>query len=71
MRNINLFPDYLFKRTVRLDKTVFAMLLAKITPLIGKDKAEAELNGSGGEISHEIMLLATLRFLAGGMMWDR
>ena len=47
MRNINLFPDYLFKRTVRL--------LAKITPLIGKHKAEAGLNGSGGEISHEIM----------------
>ena len=70
MRNIDLIPDYLFKRIFRLDKTTFAMLLAKITPLIGKNKAKAELNGSGGEISPEIMLLATLRFLAGGMKWD-
>ena len=55
MRNIDLIPDYLFKRIFRLDKTTFAMLLAKITPLIGKNKAKAELNGSGGEISPEIM----------------
>ena len=67
MRNIDLIPDYLFKRIFRLDKTIFAILLAKISPLIGKDKVKAELNGSGGEISPDIMLLATLRFLAGGM----
>ena len=56
MRNIDLIPDYLFKTIFRLDRTIFAILLAKITPLIGKDKAKAELNGSGGEISPEIML---------------
>ena len=55
MRNIDLIPDYLFKRIFRLDKTIFAMLLAKITPLSGKDKSEEELTGSGGEISPEIM----------------
>ena len=35
MRNIDLIPETIFS----LDRTIFAILLAKITPLIGKDKA--------------------------------
>ena len=38
--------------------------------MLAKDIEKATLNGSGGEISPEVMLLATLRFLAGGMKWD-
>ena len=45
-------------------------MLAKLTPIIGKDRLKAALNGSGGEISPEFMLLATLQFLAGGMELD-
>ena len=45
-------------------------MLKNIYPLLEKDQQKASLNGSGGVISPEIMLLATLRFLAGGMKWD-
>ena len=70
LRNISLIPDYLFRRIFRLDKASFASVLKNIYPLLEKDQQKASLNGSGGVISPEIMLLATLRFLAGGMKWD-
>ena len=70
LRNISMIPDYLFRRIFRLDKETFAAVLLLIFPLLAKDNEKATLNGSGGEISPEVMLLATLRFLAGGMKWD-
>ena len=70
LRNISMIPDYLFRRIFRLDKETFAAVLLLIYPLLAKDIEKATLNGSGGEISPEVMLLATLRFLAGGMKWD-
>ena len=69
-RNISMIPDYLFRRIFRLDKETFAAVLLLIYPSLAKDIEKATLNGSGGEISPEVMLLATLRFLAGGMKWD-
>ena len=70
LRNISLIPDYQFKRIFRLDKETFGAVLLKLNPLLEKDSKKALLNGSGGEISPEIILLATLRILAGGMKWD-
>ena len=70
LRNISMIPDYLFRRIFRLDKETFSAVLLLIYPLLAKDIKKATLNGSGGEISPEVMLLATLRFLAGGMKWD-
>ena len=70
LRNISLIPDYLFRRIFTLDKASFASVLKNIYPLPEKDQQKASLNESGGVISPEIMLLATLRFLAGGMKWD-
>ena len=53
-----------------MNKASFSTVLNNIYPLQEKDQQKAPLNGSGGVISPEIMLLATLRFLADGMKWD-
>ena len=65
-----MIPDYLSRRIFRLDEETFAAVLLLIYPLLAKDIEKATLSGSGGEISPEVILLATLRFLAGGMKWD-
>ena len=67
LRNTATIPDFLSKKISRLDKECFYSLLCKLEPILAKEKRKAEINGSGGEISPKIMLLATLRFLAGGM----
>jgi hypothetical protein len=69
LRIIKDIPDYAFKRIFRLDKNSFASLLSKIEPLLPKATVRANKK-KGGIISPEVMLLATLRFLAGGMKWD-
>ena len=50
-----------------MDKESFGILLLKLNPLSEKTTHMAEINSAGSVISHEIMLLATLRFQAGGM----
>ena len=55
------------KKISRLDKECFYSLLCNLEPILAKEQRKAEINGSGGEISPKIMLLSTLRFLAGGM----
>jgi hypothetical protein len=69
LRIIKNIPDYVFKRIFRLDKSSFATLLSKIEPLLLKDAKKVNKN-KGGIITLEIILLATLRFLAGGSKWD-
>ena len=56
LRNISMIPDYLFRRIFRLDKETFSAVLLLIYPLLAKDIKKATLNGSGGEISPEVML---------------
>jgi hypothetical protein len=68
--NIGNIPDYQFKRIIRLDKEAFADLSSKISPLLQKNLDMGVRNGTEGIISSKIMLLATLRYLAGGMKWD-
>jgi hypothetical protein len=54
----------------RLNTEAFADLLSKISPLLQKNEEMGVRKGIEGIISSEIMLHATLRYLAGGMKLD-
>eukprot|EP01031_Cornospumella_fuschlensis_P023551 gene23551-28561_t len=68
------FPAWQFKRMFRVDLPTFYQIVERrIRPALGKNEEMAKRNkreGKGEVISVEIMLMATLRYLAGGMMWD-
>ena len=73
LRNIESLPDYVFKMIFRLDKETFAEVLALIDPILVKNRTKgmANVKGNlGSTISSTLMLLATLRFLAGGQCYD-
>ena len=80
LREINAFPDYIFRSMFRVDRSTFEEILSKITPNLASNSdidplskemaARSVKGGQGSALSPRIKLLATLRFLAGGMKWD-
>ena len=80
LREINAFPDYIFRSMFRVDHSTFEEILSKITPNLASNSdidplskemaARSVKGGQGSALSPRIKLLATLRFLAGGMKWD-
>ena len=73
LHNVDRLRDNEFKRLYRLDRVTFSQVLEKISPLLEKNSAMASRNvkGSRGSvISPKMMLLSTLRFMAGGIYLD-
>jgi hypothetical protein len=74
MAELDNLPDYVFKSMFRVDKETFESILAKIEPnmpALDPEMAKRGVKGSkGAPIGNRIKLMATLRFLAGGMKWD-
>jgi hypothetical protein len=65
--NIDDLADYLFTRIFRVNKETFHYILNLISPLLTKSEVHSKCRGL---ISPKIMLLATLRYLAGGLPDD-
>lgn len=66
-------PDWQFKRTFRVDRRTFDCIVEEIRPYLQRNVEMASRNVKnklGEVVSVEIMLMATLRYLAGGMIWD-
>jgi DDE superfamily endonuclease len=73
MDNFDLLTDVEFKRSFRLDRPAFDDLLLKIEPALAKNEEFARRNvkdKKGQPITAKHMLMATLRWLAGGMYID-
>lgn len=73
LAKVNSLKDYEFKRIFRVDRKTFSEIVENIRPLLPKDeeRAKRNLKGSNGSIINvETMLMATLRFLAGGSHYD-
>ena len=71
--NVDRLRDHEFKRLYRLDRPTFDDVLSKISPLLEKNVSMASRNIRGNKgmtISPKIMLLSTLRFMAGGIYLD-
>jgi hypothetical protein len=72
---IDALPDYVFRSMFRVDRVLFRKIMNDISqymPVIDEVAANKSIkfNTLGQKITNEIKLLATLRFLAGGMKWD-
>eukprot|EP01039_Chlorochromonas_danica_P009306 gene9305-10272_t len=66
-------PDWMFKRMFRVDRPTFYKIVDKIRPKLQRNEEMAKRNkknSKGMVISVELKLMAALRYLAGGMMWD-
>ena len=82
LEEIDRLPDHLFKTMFRVDKETFAEILAKVNsaPVLKPDEKQSDVsermstinvkNKKGSSISNKIKLMATLRFLGGGIFWD-
>lgn len=67
-------PPAFFQRMFRMEKPQFLWLVEKITPVLratwtSKSKKMAII-GSGSEVSTLLLLAATIRWLAGGSIYD-
>eukprot|EP01031_Cornospumella_fuschlensis_P031289 gene31289-37816_t len=68
-QKIMLLKDHEFRSMFRVDKSTFAEIVAALTPFLNKSDDHAK-RSKQELIRPEIMLLATLRFLAGGLKHD-
>ena len=71
--DIDRLTDAQFRLMFRFTRPVFNEVLAKITPYLPSNEMRASytVKGKRGSlISPRVRLLATLRWLSGGMMWD-
>ena len=62
--------EFEFKRAFRITKELFDILLSKIRDEISTEDEVQASRSSVGAISPELRLSITLRFLAGGSLWD-
>ena len=65
----NTIEDSMFTRQFRLCRQDFYVVLQKIKPILGKDVQKA-MNSSGSSVTPQLMLLITLRILAGASYLD-
>jgi hypothetical protein len=67
-------PDPFFKRMFRMPKTEFIWLVDKVTPILRAGWTSKSMRmaiiGSGGEVSTFLLVAATIRWLAGGSIYD-
>ena len=62
--------DIWFKRSYRLSKKLFYSVLEMITPALSAKNPEMAMRSSGRPVHPEVLLAATLRYLAGGHFID-
>jgi hypothetical protein len=67
---MNLLNDDTFKRIFRVDRAVFDMLIASISPYFRNLNVTRARNSSGSPISITTRLAVTLQWLAGGSYLD-
>ena len=65
----NAIEDSMFIRQFRLCREDFHFVLQKVKPIVGKDVQQA-MNSSGSSITPQLMLMITLRILAGASYLD-
>jgi hypothetical protein len=75
IQEIDGLPDYIFRRMFRMTRPTFNALLTKINERYPEsssaDFIKKNVKDNNGQVlSNKTKLLATLRFLAGGQMWD-
>ena len=75
IQEIDGLPDYIFRRMFRMTRPTFNALLKKINEHYPESSSEDFIkknvkDNNGQVLSNKTKLLATLRFLAGGQMWD-
>ena len=74
LNEINGLPDYVFRSMFRVNRETFEEILTKIDskmPVMDVAYAQRNVEGCRGmPLTNRVKLLATLRFLAGGMKWD-
>jgi hypothetical protein len=67
-------PDPFFKRMFRMPKTEFLWLVERVTPMLRagwtSKSVRMAIIGSGGEVSTFLLVAATIRWLAGGSIYD-